>query len=207
VVKSIKDDIISWSKQVVEKHNTLIDFPTCPYAQQCRIKQTFKVEETNSLDRAYELVNDWINKLNKTKYQIVVIGCSDYQDITPDELSKVIEALNFISLPKNVYLMANHPDTSGDVDFLYENNFETDNEFLMILIQRLDELQEASARLKRVGYYKKWDQEYYDDTVGYRNKLIERISSMRGMKKKANKKNGKPNNKNNKKNVKKNNKK
>ena len=71
--------------------------------------------------------------------------------------------------------MASHYEQSGDVDFLYDDDFETDNEFSMILIQRLAELESASQNLKNKGFYKNWDKEYYKQTVQTRKTLIRRI--------------------------------
>ena len=68
-------------------------------------------------------------------------------------------------------------EQSGEVDFLYDDDFETDNEFSMILIQRLAELEKASQNLKKKGYYKNWDKEYYKHTVQTRKKLIRSILS------------------------------
>ena len=37
--------------------------------------------------------------------------------------------------------------------------------FMMILIQKFDELEKASDNLRKTGYYKKWPQDYYEGTV------------------------------------------
>ena len=73
------------------------------------------------------------------------------------------------------------------------HGFNTDNEFSMILIQRYQDLENASQKLKKVGYYKNWEAEYYKETVEHRHNLQRRIDKMRGMKKTAKKVNGKMN--------------
>jgi hypothetical protein len=35
----------------------------------------------------------------------------------------------------------------------------------MMLVQKFSQLEEASDKLKRLGYYKKWPDEYYKDVV------------------------------------------
>jgi hypothetical protein len=197
---SIRDDIIRWSKEVIEKPNEhLGNFPTCPYAQQCRVQNTFKIEELHEAQQLIPLVVDWANKLKRTRYRIVVIGCSDLS-LSATELSSAVEALNFAYMPKDVYLMASHPETGDDdIDFLYDHEFKTANEFSMVLIQRYQDLEEASEKLKRVGYYSHWEKDYYKATVLHRQELQRRINDMRGMKKTANKINGKKNKKKDKK--------
>jgi len=68
-----------------------------------------------------------------------------------------------------------------------------------VLIQRYQDLEEASEKLKRVGYYSHWEKDYYKATVLHRQELQRRINDMRGMKKTANKINGKKNKKKDKK--------
>ena len=186
--KSITEDITLWSKTVIEKPNKhLGNFPTCPYAQQCRVSKTFKIEEIHEAKLLLPTVVDWANKLKRTRYRIAIIGCSDLS-ITATELETSIEALNFVYMPKDVYLMASHPETGDDnIDFLYDHGFETSTDFSMVLIQRYQDLEEASQKLKKVGYYKHWDEDYDKETVEHR-----RIN-MRGMKKTAKKVNGKLN--------------
>jgi hypothetical protein len=173
---TVSEDIINWSKKFVEKISDINDMPVCPYARGCRIKKTFKVEEVSSKEDLLNLTVQWCNKIKKTKYQIVVIGCTDLS-ISAEQLDSSVEAFNYAYMPKDIYLMASHHDQSGEVDFLYDNDFETDNEFSMILIQRLAELEKASQNLKKKGYYKNWDKEYYKHTVQTRKNLIRSILS------------------------------
>ena len=193
MVRTITDDINRWSKEVIEKPNKhLGNFATCPYAKSCREKKQFKIEEVHKANLLLPTVVDWANKLKKTNYRIVIIGCSDLS-ITATELDSSIEALNFVFMPKDVYLMASHPETGDDnVDFLYDHGFETSTDFSMVLIQRYQDLEEASQKLKKVGYYKHWEEDYYKETVEHRHNLQRRID-MRGMKKTAKKVNGKMN--------------
>jgi len=191
--RSITEDILEWSKQIIEKPNEhLGNFPTCPYATNCRVNNTFKIEEVHEAPRLLPTVVKWADKLKKTNYRIVIIGCSDLS-INAEQLASSIEALNFVYMPKDVYLMSSHPETSEEnIDFLYDNGFDTENEFSMILIQRYQDLEEASQKLKKVGYYKYWEADYYKETVEHRHNLQRRID-MRGMKKTAKKVNGKKN--------------
>ena len=193
-MRSVTDDILLWSKKIIEKPNKhLGNFPTCPYAQGCRTQEQFEIEEVHDAEQLYPTVVEWANKLKKTKYRIVIIGCSDLS-INANELASSIEALNFVYMPKDVYLMASHPETSDEnIDFLYDHGFETSTDFSMVLIQRYQDLEEASLKLKKVGYYKHWEEDYYKETVEHRHNLQRRIDKMRGMKKTAKKVNGKMN--------------
>ena len=45
----------------------------------------------------------------------------------------------------------------------------------MMLIQKFSQLYESSDRLKRMGYYDKWPQEYYEDVVLARQNLYKKL--------------------------------
>ncbi len=192
-MRSVTDDILLWSQDVIEKPNKhLGNFATCPYANKCRTQNQFAIEEVHDAKQLLPTVVDWANKLKRTRYRIAIIGCSDLS-INANELASSIEALNFVYMPKDVYLMSSHPETGEEnIDFLYDHGFSTDNNFLMVLIQRYQDLENASQKLKKVGYYKHWEADYYNETVEHRHNLQRRIN-MRGMKKTAKKVNGKMN--------------
>jgi hypothetical protein len=40
-----------------------------------------------------------------------------------------------------------------------------ENAFMMVLIQKFDELEKASDNLRKTGYYDHWPSDYYDGTV------------------------------------------
>ncbi len=193
-MRTIKEDILDWSKKIIEKPNKhLGNFATCPFAMGCRKKKQFKIEEIHEASNLLPKVVNLANNLKRTKYRIIIVGCSDLS-INSEQLAASVEALNFVFIPRDVYLMSSHPETSEDnIDFLYDHGFNTDNEFSMILIQRYQDLENASQKLKKVGYYKNWEAEYYKETVEHRHNLQRRIDKMRGMKKTAKKVNGKMN--------------
>jgi hypothetical protein len=65
--------------------------------------------------------------------------------------------------------MASHPeDFDEEIDFLQDTTWESHNDFMMVLIQPFDELEEASKSLKKIGYYNNWDDDYFNGTVKQR---------------------------------------
>ena len=62
--------------------------------------------------------------------------------------------------------MASHPeDFDEEIDFLQDTAWESHNDFLMVLIQSFDELEEASKSLKKINYYNNWNEDYFNGTV------------------------------------------
>ena len=65
--------------------------------------------------------------------------------------------------------MASHPGNDLEpVEFLENTDWESDNEFLMVLIQPFEELEKASSNLNKIGFYESWPQDYYESTVNKR---------------------------------------
>ena len=51
------------------------------------------------------------------------------------------------------------------IEFLDTDGWAPENEFMMVLIQKFDELEKASDNLRKNGYYDKWPSDYYEGTV------------------------------------------
>jgi hypothetical protein len=165
-VRTIKEDILSWSKDFLEIPNKhLNNFPVCPYAKKTRLDNHINIVEHNDPSTYLEAV---IKETDNFKGKISIVACSDLS-ITADELADYIHALNYVYVPRDVYLMASHPeDFDEEIDFLQDTAWESHNDFLMVLIQSFDELEEASTSLKKIGYYDNWNEDYFSGTVEQR---------------------------------------
>jgi len=165
-VRTIKEDILSWSKDFLEIPNKhLNNFPVCPYAKKTRLDNHINIIEHNDPSTYLEAV---IKETDNFKGKISIVACSDLS-ITADELADYIHALNYVYVPRDVYLMASHPeDFDEEIDFLQDTAWESHNDFLMVLIQSFDELEEASTSLKKIGYYDNWNEDYFSGTVEQR---------------------------------------
>jgi len=165
-VRTITEDILSWSKDFLEIPNKhLNNFPVCPYAKKTRLDNQVNIIEHNDSSTYLEAL---IKEANNFKGKISIVACSDLS-ITADELADYIHALNYIYVPKDVYLMASHPeDFDEEIDFLQDTTWESHNDFLMVLIQPFDELEAASKSLNKIGYYKNWNKDYLSGTVEQR---------------------------------------
>lgn len=165
-MRTIKEDILSWSKDFLEIPNKhLNNFPVCPYAKKTRLDNHINIIEHNDPSTYLEAV---IKEADNFKGKISIVACSDLS-ITADELADYIHALNYVYVPRDVYLMASHPeDFDEEIDFLQDTAWESHNDFLMVLIQSFDELEEASTSLKKIGYYDNWNKDYFSGTVEQR---------------------------------------
>ena len=172
-MRSITEDILQWSEFYLEpKNKHLGDVPVCPYAKQARMRQTLRVLECHNFAEFQDKIIEGARLTKDPAVQITIVGCDDI-GYTPEELDSVIDILNRVMVPNDIYLMGSHPDDDDEdepVEFLDTGEWRPDNEFMMVLIQKFDELEKASDNLRKTGYYSHWPQDYYEGTVLKRQK-------------------------------------
>ena len=168
-MRTIEEDIISWSKDFLELPNKeLGDKPVCPYAKKARISGQIDIVVQESGEKLLQTVVNQCNNFKQSGKKICIVACSDLE-VTADELDSYVHALNHVFVPQDVYLMASHPGNDLEpVEFLENTDWESDNEFLMVLIQPFEELEKASSNLNKIGFYESWPQDYYESTVNKR---------------------------------------
>jgi hypothetical protein len=175
-MKTITEDILDWSENYLEPKNKYLgDVPVCPYARMARLKKTYRILECDNFTEFQDTIIKGAELAKDPDIQIVMVGCTDI-GYEPEELGAVIDILNRILVPQDIYLMASHPhDDEEDepVEFLETGEWEPENEFMMVLIQKYDELEKASDNLRKTGYYDNWPSDYYEGTV-YKRKSYRR---------------------------------
>ena len=172
-MRSITEDILQWSEYYLEpKNKHLGDVPVCPYAKQARMKKTYRILECHNFANFQDTIIEGAKLVKDPDIQIVMVGCDDI-GYTVDEFDSVVDILNRVLVPQDVYIMGSHPhDEEEDepVEFLETGDWQPDNEFMMVLIQKFDELEKASDNLRKTGYYEHWPSDYYEGTVLKRQK-------------------------------------
>ena len=160
--RTITQDIISWSKNFLEKPNKdLGGKPVCPFAKKTREDNKLRIVE---IKESKNFLNKVVDECKSFGINDVVIVACDDMTITSDELSDYVHALNKVFVRDDVYLIASYPDDEV-IGFLESEEFEPDNDFYMILIQSYQKLEDGSSSLSKTDYYEHWSDEYYADTV------------------------------------------
>ena len=160
--RTITQDIISWSKNFLEKPNKdLGGKPVCPFAKKTREDNKLQIVE---IKESKDFLNKVVDECKSFGINdVVIVACND-MTITSDELSDYVHALNKVFVRDDVYLIASYPDDEV-IGFLESKEFEPDNDFYMILIQSYQKLEDGSSSLSKTDYYEHWSDEYYADTV------------------------------------------
>ena len=78
-----------------------------------------------------------------------------------------------------------NPPNEDDQEFLLNPTGDTSEmptskiDFSMMLIQKFKQLYDASCKLHKIGYYKKWPKEYYEEVVAERQRTYEKLNNKR----------------------------
>ena len=181
--KDIINDVRKWSENFLEIPNKhLAGFPACPFA-----KKTWQdnkiVIEVKRKNKWYKTeLNAHLKQLDFDVHEILIF-CDPYFNYSLRDFQDIIDAYNNWYNKKDIFFMGFHPlnpANEEEQEFLVTPNGETpivenDIAYSMMLIQKFSQLQEASDKLHRQGYYKLWPKEYYQDVVVSRQKTYRRI--------------------------------
>ena len=155
------DEIKNWIENFVSVHNETIGHTPCPFAKEALIRNKIdykKVDKSNTLSTLVHLADHWSDDFE------VVCLYTDTKEFTPRELIALVDAFNNNAMQQDIVALEDHPDDPEDWKSV-SLNF---GKCIIILVQRLSKLNQASKILKRKGYYDSWDKDHYDDVVTWR---------------------------------------
>ena len=160
----IVEKLTAWMKEFVEIPNSLLgNWPPCPYARQARINN--KIEIVYS---GHDVIPATVEEnLSKLEDKDVIIVYFDHKMIQPDALTELVKVYNegFL-MPRNYVALEDHPDSVE-----YVNNVKMNfGECGLLIVSKLDMLNDASDKIREKDYYKHWSQEELDTVVSWRYK-------------------------------------
>ena len=162
----IEQDIRSWSHKVLEVANPALNgLPACPYAQKAWKENKVSVVETDHI--GIETISQ-ANKFENNNYDLVIIA--SYRFPTPYQFTEFIEFLNDTYSCSDLHIMGFHPEygaEDAELDFLYDHDWTSsiDEEYAMMFIQSLSQVDDASLKLEKLGYYDVYPHEEYEALV------------------------------------------
>jgi len=183
--QQIIEDVRLWSKNFLEVSNVhLGGMPACPFAKKTWADEKVWVAVKTKHSTYKKELNDCLKNLDFTKKEILIF-CDPYYSYTSNELHYATEEYNEWYNKKDMYFMSFHPLNPATVDeqeFLVSPTNEVeempdypDYKYSMMLVQKFSQLQQASDKLKKQGYYKLWPKGYYRDVVVSREKKYKKI--------------------------------
>jgi|TARA_R110000803_G_scaffold32838_1_gene72102 hypothetical protein len=159
---SIKKEIRDWSKEVLETET-----PVCPFA-----KKTWQEEKVDVVLSDCVYWTDLIDiSQNFPKDKDVVIYCDLNMDVDVFNFDSRISILNSFLNPHNLWVMGFHQEHDAK-EIVEQEHFvpHFKESYNMLFMQKLDELNKASERLQKIGYYNNWDEEEFLKILERRSK-------------------------------------
>lgn len=139
----------------------LNNLSACPYAKSAVEQNKIKFEiGTVVSDDLIRIVSSWHDEVDG------VVLIYDRSINSQDFVADVINCNREILMPNGLVALEDHPDIIEHIAGLTFNQ----GTYAIIIVQRLDKLNKASANLSAKGYYKNWDQSDLDDVVSWRLK-------------------------------------
>ena len=158
----IKKSLEEWLENFVEVPNPKLgDWPPCPFARQARLSNKIEIKFAD-FPKFDHIVNQSLADL-ETKDVIII--CFDHEKISANILQKYVQIANQKLMPLNYVILEDHPDI---IEFINEVNMNF-NKCGLLILQKLNKLNQASLQLKSKGYYNYWTKEEIDNVVSWRH--------------------------------------
>ena len=162
MTSELKNKLISWMTDFVEQPTERLgSLAVCPYARAARVNDKIAFKYC-TVSEFMEVLRDSMNDLDDKE---VVVIAFDHTTIDPVALQEWVESVNRTALmPNNFVILEDHPNAPEYVNGVRMNFGHSG----LLILQRLDRLNEAADALRKQGYYDKWDQNSLDSVVAWR---------------------------------------
>ena len=163
IERAIMDEVRAWSKHAIEEKNPYFNNLTaCTYARKAwaenQVKFVFKYDTT--MRSIFEQLCDF-----NDSYELVIVVDMEYPNDAGgfhSQMDLINDAIaNGIFNDRDLWVMGFHPDDDAN-ELVDDESFDplVELEYAMIFIQRLTRVQDASEKLKKLGYYDRYFEEY-----------------------------------------------
>jgi len=151
---SIPKELRAWSRDCLETPNAHYNgLPACPYAAAAWESGEVSVIVTDRLGRVAQLKSE----LPPQGRQTYVIAWTKPEQLSAEQFDGWIAQQN--EKPDGLWLMGAHPDAEGDERIPEMPQIYCEQEYAIILLQRLEVVTQASAALGGTGYYNSYSDE------------------------------------------------
>ncbi|MEH2193497.1 MAG: hypothetical protein V7K98_12800 [Nostoc sp.] len=166
-INQVKEYIWDWVNNYLNVPNPdLAGFPPCPYSRKVMLENRFEIrwfQGADLLQVLTEIAKTWSDDIE------VMILVTDPRNISYNDTNDLITEVNKTILAKeNLVALRDHPDTVSDLP----RSSATNGKYVLVFVQRLKKLNEATEQLSKNGYYQHWSNEELEDIVNWRFRLV-----------------------------------
>jgi len=151
----MQKQIEKWIDKFVSVHNEKLGTVPCPYARNALINYVKTNDIRKSLEECSTDFNDDFE---------VICFYTPTKNYTAEELSDIVREFNHYAMVNDIVALEDHPHDEEIINGA-KMNF---GKCILVLVQRLSKINEASNILKEKGYYDNWSVENLNDVVSWR---------------------------------------
>lgn len=141
--------------------SVLNGFSKCPYAKTAFLEN--KVKFYNGDENLFELIEDAVKDWDNENTEVAVIKLNN--NISSTSIESTVDLLNDAYVPFDFIFLDDHVENKEIMKDLLFNN----GKYNVLFMQRKSKLDLATKKLEKLGYYKNWTKEYYDEVVSWRS--------------------------------------
>ena len=151
----VKQSILAWMENFLEvEHPALGKWAPCPYARKARLDGRIDIRlGQDPYDDLIEIASQGISDKE------VVVFAYDPQLYHADYFHHSIQEGNVDIAHRGFISLDDHPDMEESVNGVVMNH----GEYALSIVAPAANLNDASSKLYRAGYYDSWSEEYMDD--------------------------------------------
>jgi hypothetical protein len=159
----IVEKLTKWMTEFIEVPNPKLgNWTPCPFARQARVNNNISIKFADIMELT-QVIRESIDTLESKE---VVVICFDHNQIDPVELQSYVEGMNKTLMPTNYVILEDHPLSPEYINGV-NMNFGACG---LLVLQKLDKLNNASDQIRAKGYYDHWSKEDLDSVVTWRYK-------------------------------------
>lgn len=136
----------------------LNNFSKCPYAKTAFLENKVHFFEIDDYPEIDTIVSSWDNE----KMEVAVIKLPP---ITSNYITTLVDNLNERYIPDDFIFLDDHVDNEERMNEIVFNN----GKYNVLFLQRKSKLDLSTKKLEKLGYYKNWTTDYYEEVVGWRS--------------------------------------
>jgi hypothetical protein len=154
------NDITFWINNVISQPNAdCNNLPTCPYAKNSLLRN--RIVFSNGLTDIEQYTANW----DLTKDAVIFILDDD---IDPDLATMINSNLNEKFFNEDFVFFLDHKDILDMINKTPVNNGTCN----FIVMQKRSKLLEATYKIEKLGYYRNWSKEEYNEAILWKKTLV-----------------------------------
>jgi hypothetical protein len=116
LAEKIKDDVVNWSKNVLEPMNKHLGFPACPFAAKWRRENKLRIEVRPDRSKYEKHLTNVLKDWNKKQHDIIIFCDPYWEQYDNIRFQDKIDFYNKTYNKRDVYFMGFHPTNPATVE-------------------------------------------------------------------------------------------